>query len=50
MSYSWFVYLEIVLEVSIMTPTEVNLKNIDDLSVSWRQSYVGFAQKFMMLS
>ena len=39
MSYSGLVYLEMAPQVSVMTSAEVNLKNMDDPSVCWRQPY-----------
>ena len=39
MSYSGLMYLEMVPWASVMTSTEVNLKNMDDPSVCWRQPY-----------
>ena len=39
MSYSGLVYSEVVPQASIMTSTEVNLKNMDDPLVCWRQPY-----------
>ena len=32
-------YSEMALQASVMTSIEVNLKNMDDLSVCWRQPY-----------
>ena len=39
MSYLGLVYLEMAPQVSVMTSAEVNLKNMDDPSVCWRQPY-----------
>ena len=39
MSYLGLVYSEMALQASVMTSIEVNLKNMDDLSVYWRQPY-----------
>ena len=39
MSYSGLVYSEVVPQASIMASTKVNLKNMDDPLVCWRQPY-----------
>ena len=39
MSYSGHMYSEMAPQASVMTSTEVNLKNMDDPSVCWRQPY-----------
>ena len=42
MSYSGLVYLEMAPQAFVMTLAEVNLKNMDDPSVCWRQPYENF--------
>ena len=42
MSYSGLMYLEMAPQVSVMTSAEVNLKNMDDPSVCWRQPYENY--------
>ena len=37
MSYSGLMYLEMVPQAYVMTLTEVDLKNMDDPSICWRQ-------------
>ena len=39
MSYSGFMYSEMAPHASVMTSTEVNLENMDDPPVCWRQPY-----------
>nr|POE73438.1 hypothetical protein CFP56_08740 [Quercus suber] len=39
MSYSGLMYSEMAPRASGMTSTEVNLKNMDNLSVCWRQPH-----------
>ena len=48
MSYSGLVYSEMVPQASVMTSAEVNLKNMDDPLVCWRQPYEN-CTGFMML-